>query len=126
MIPRDKFRELMEGLLAKSKAGEVNWRMSDTHRIDRETEYLILLENFSLAMVYKKSVAIDSISVSIDDSQHRLIDQFVYEEGGEGWDLAVALFAQAESTVLGSDRVIDQFEKAIKSPGTIGIPAEQP
>jgi hypothetical protein len=60
----------------------------------------------------------------LHDARGEAIGESLYEEGGDGWEVAADLFAEAQSKVKGWDKLLADIKRAIDAPGPIGLPAE--
>lgn len=122
--PENQLRSLAEGLLKKTKAGQVNWvRNSD------EASYEVLLPQSRIRTWYTAPrAAPDTISLGFYNPKAELIGVLSANKPDPGdvpeadWPLLESLYAEVHRTVSGWDKVLAEVESAIASPGAIGEP----
>ena len=112
MIPA-RAAKILTRLLTKTQAGEIRWLRGKPSDRPMFAEYRVQLpEGVEIKIErFDVSIAIFGISVTILDSNANLVARAEAEEGEEGWEVASALYAEAEANVSGwGDDRLDLIE----------------
>ena len=122
--PDSQLRNLAEGLLRRTMAGQVNWAKSSD-----DGPYEVRLPHSRLRLWYTTPrVESDSISLGFYNSKGDLVGKLsAYkpepeDEPEADWPLLESLYAEVHRSVTGWDKVLAEVESAIASPGAIGEP----
>ncbi|MCX7428131.1 MAG: hypothetical protein NTW96_21185 [Planctomycetia bacterium] len=115
MTTTDKFREILQRLLEKSKAGKINWR--ETH----PGEFSILFADGSIIAVRYDSPRSgpDMITADLLIAGAPVVS-VQSEDGDEDWELLSSLHFDAELHARGWNSAFGTIEKALQSNETIG------
>jgi hypothetical protein len=121
MIPVEKLRAVVKGLLEKTASGQARWLY------DEEENYgcALYLPN-ALIRVLRKSPAAepDSIRLVIEDLSNEdphTVAEWEVQEGDRDWDLLHDLYDKASRVVYHWDKVLAEVETAVNSAGPIGL-----
>jgi len=117
MIPADRFIELLNRLLEKSKGDGVHWV-----RVNRDTSCVILSGSYFSLTYASPSTASDFIQVSLHqlDPPRTALAILEAEPAGENWDLMLGLYSEATRHLLKWDDVIAELEESFDSDEIIG------
>ena len=117
MTTIDKFREILQRLLEKSKADKVAWRAGPNDafyvQIDRISRITVRYDSpqsspdFADAEFWMDSTRVAGLGA---------------EDGNEDWELLSGLYDEAKRGALGWDVALERIEKALLSNDTIGLP----
>lgn len=118
MITSDKFREILQRLLEKSKAGKVTWGEVQGVRCF----HLRFDPNSLLVVTYDSPNSSPDVASAALYVGGRVVVGLTAEDGGEDWDLLNSLYLDAERCVRGWDVALDTIERALQSNETIGMP----
>ncbi len=125
MTPKQKIIEILQRLLERSQAGEVNWIADD---FEPQRIYYLHFPSSCLVLTYRSPrTEPDGIEVAIkknDPSEEEVTVTSLYvEEGDEDWELVHDLYREAERRVTKWDQVLSGIESAMRTPGTVGLPS---
>ena len=137
-IPLKTFREIGRNLLAKTKAGEVNWSRNTTTGVNpHDTTYEVVLPESRIVLVYGvPRAAPDTISLQLQNLDGLVVDSWTVDEPDWGtpegpedlevadpdgnWRLLYSLFSEVHRRMTKWDKVVVDVEKALTSRGIIG------
>ncbi|MBA4067358.1 MAG: hypothetical protein C0501_27340 [Isosphaera sp.] len=136
-IPVETFRGIARNLLAKTKAGQVNWVRTQAHGQTPETSYRVFLPQSRVTLSYGVPAArLDYVSLQLQNADGLLVESWVVNDPVEDpehdeiervdpdgdWRLLSELFREVHRRVTGWDKVLSDVEKALASTGPIGAP----
>lgn len=129
MISDTKAIEILERLLKKSRANQVNWQrgaswhlanLSDAH------SFVVVLPESSIEISFQSpETDPDCFVVSFKNKAGVTVKTIVLDEDSKFWGLAQSLFDEGGRIAVGWDRVLDDIETAVSSHERIGIPKEK-
>ncbi len=127
MIPRGKVLEVLNSLMKKTRANEVNWQPSGVN----EHIYVVNFQNSYLSIegtVNKNNQLIgdmkDSYEVRIYrsvDNSDTLVARYSFGPTDSDRALVSELYEQAGRVATGWDQVLEEIEEAVAHPGRIGL-----
>ncbi len=112
MVTPDKYREIARGLLAKTQAGQANWKqvVADPH------DFLLTLPQSKVDVRYlSPATEVDRVRLQLCRTDGVSVGTWEVEEGDEDWDLARELYHTVERSVVGWDKVLEDVEQFLKS-----------
>ncbi len=127
MNPEEKLKALARGLLEKTRARQVNWVPTR----DKDREYTVVLPHSWIRLHYVNPRALpDFITLAFYNAEGVLVGALKAEEpdpeeqgSNPDWDLLNSLFTEVHRSAAGWDRVVEDIEKALASPGPVGNPS---
>jgi hypothetical protein len=130
MFSDEKARKILEGLLEKTRANQVNWRLPTMLESDNwqdATSFILRLPESSVFVEFKSPPADpDRYVVEFYNKNDIIVKKLIIEEGHPSWELAQSLYGEAGRVAVGWDQVLVDIEKAVGSPGLIGLSSDQP
>jgi len=123
MISDEQARKIVERLLERTRAQQVNWRPDEDQAEDGEvTGFYVLFPKSSITVSFNSPVAEpDTIDIAFRNDSDYIVKRWVVEEGDPDWSLVRSLYDEAGSCVLGWDGVLSDIENAIDTGGKIGL-----
>jgi hypothetical protein len=129
MFSNEKARKILEGLLEKTRANQVNWRLPTMLESDDwqdATSFILRLPESSVFVEFKSPlVDPDRYVIEFYNKNDVIVKKLIIEEGDPSWELAQSLYGEAGRVAVGWDQVLVDIEKAVGSPGQIGLSADQ-
>ena len=123
MILTPRHADALRRLLEKSRVDEVNWQPAPSRA---EGAYVVRFPRSGIAVQYHvPRTAVDWISIDFQNEREEPAQRFRVEEGDSEWEIARALYAEAERSATGADEILADIEQAIARPGKIGVRAEK-
>jgi len=126
MFSDERVWEILERLLQKSRANQVNWRLPTMLESDDwrdATSFMLRLPESSVFVEFESPpVDPDRFVVEFYNKDDVIVKRLVIEEGDPSWTLAQSLYGEAGRVAVGWDQVLVDIEKAVGSPGEIGLP----
>jgi hypothetical protein len=136
-IPRQTFRQIARTLLAKTKAGQVNWVRKPIMSQGPDTTYEVILPESRIELTYgvpraepdfislrlknPNGVAVDSWTVDEPDWGDAEDPNPAEEADPEGeWRLLYDLFTEVHRQATGWDKVVSDIQRALAESGSIG------
>ena len=123
MLTVDRFRDILQRLLAKSKAGKVRW-------IEEDVQGPGELYSVPVSADVEVSIFHDSPKGAPDRALAtfliggRPVARIAAEDGEDDWELLVSLYSDARRCVFRIDAGLDVIEKSLASDGITGAPAD--
>ena len=122
MVSNETFRELLQRVLAKSKANEVHW-----DQLDKSNYRLTLPGNSVLAIGHESPQSAPNYYCAFLLVEQQLVARLVEEEGNtkdpNTSSLLEELYGECFRVVTGYDKAIEAIEDALKSALPIGEPS---
>jgi len=124
MINENRFRSLLEQLLAKSKANKVRWTAGDSE--EGGELYVVRFPDHAVFNVYYNSPpeAPDFVHASLFISGHFVVG-ISAERGKFDWELLESIVAEARRCLFHFDEAVDAIEQALQQGDSIGLPCEE-
>jgi len=119
MISQEKLRQLVERLLTKSRANQVNWRPENG--FGKTTSFVLELPRSRVVVEYvSPTTQADLIRVRVANKDGNAVAEWSADEDAADWPLAQSLFTEANRVVLHGDEILKEVETAIESMDVIG------
>ncbi|HET6575678.1 MAG TPA: hypothetical protein VFG68_18910 [Fimbriiglobus sp.] len=123
-IPHEWFRTNAQALLAKTRAGQVNW----VKRAETEPRYEVVLPHSTITLSYTSPrVEPDFITLELFNENDLRVGSWSADKPdpddgtpSPDWVLLNALFDEVHRSVTGWDKVVSDIEQALAKPGRIG------
>lgn len=130
MIPREKVVEILDKLMRKTRANEVNWQPSganeSTYVVNFHNSYLSIEGGPNPDVSGSMANAMNPYEVRIYrsvDNMDTLVARYTFgpHDPEHEWGLVAELYKQASRVATGWDQVLEEIEKAVTHPGRIGL-----
>jgi hypothetical protein len=117
MIPEKKFIEIAKGLLEKTKKRQVDWKQDGSEL----RSFTVTLPSSAITLChYPSATQPDKIRLVLLGPKGEKVGDWEFLEGDENWDMAQELFWEAQSSVTGSNRILEDVERFIAGdPGRV-------
>jgi hypothetical protein len=129
MFSDEQALKILDRLLEKTRAGQVNWRLPTMLESDGwrdATSFVLRLPESSVFVEFESpSSDSDRYVVEFYNKNDVLVKKLTIEEGHPSRGLVQALYSEAGRVAVGWDAVLVDIEKAVGSPGRIGLPSDQ-
>ena len=115
----DDYIHLVEKLIKRTKAGEVNWKNTV-----KDGEYMIYFKGFSLSI----STSFDDnedkgyVLISLRNESGNEIDKFWIGEGDPHYKMVSELYSGARRKALQIDEALSSIMSELESTETVGLP----
>jgi hypothetical protein len=125
MIPEDKFRDILQRLLAKSKDNKVHWEEGEVQGAGESYTVSFSPEVAVVIYYHSPQSAPDCLRASLWITG-RCVVFIAAEDGDDDWELLCALKDEARRVVYRIDIGLDVIEQSLKSGDITGVPERAP
>jgi hypothetical protein len=128
MFSDEKALRILDRLLEKTRADQVNWRpptMLESDDWRDATSFVLRLPESSVFVEFESPPAeSDRFVIEFYNKNDIIVKKLIIDEDHPSWGLAQSLYGEAGRVAVGWDQVLVDIEKAVGSPGQIGLPSE--
>jgi hypothetical protein len=119
MIPNDRLRSIAGQLLEKARADQVAWkRVGDG---EGGFDYVVQLPQSQIRVWFASpATAPDRAAMVLCNQAGIKVGEMIAEAGEPDFDLLSSLYAEADRSFTGWDKVLGDIERAVKAEGTVG------
>jgi hypothetical protein len=120
MISTQKLIDIVTKLLEKARADQVHWLPDE---VDEEA-YAVLFKESRLYVRYNSEpTELDEVEIGIENGVGETVARLAVQEDDNDpvWNLFFSLYQEAERTVTGSDRILNEIEEELQKEGAIGL-----
>ena len=121
MFSDERAYGILQRLLEKTRANQVNWRSEDELTEDLPSFYMLLPASILSVAPGSAGPDLESVVIDFRNTEDAIVKRVVIEEGSPQWSMAKGLYEEAGRVSLGWDRVLDDLETAVSSREKIGL-----